>query len=104
VDDPVKDWDKWEVGEVTMLVKLRVAGWKWKNIARYLKRSEMSCRKKYSRIGTTDGLVKKWTEEETRELEELARKGFSARRIAQRIGRTRNAVLGRAHRIGARIG
>lgn len=41
-----------------------------------------------------------WTEQETDLLRDLWREGLSASQIGARIGKTRNAVLGRVHRLG----
>lgn len=45
---------------------------------------------------------KDWTQEQLHLLEKLHRQGYSAREIAGRIGKTRNAVLGRIYRLRSR--
>lgn len=45
-----------------------------------------------------------WTEDKTKRLRELLPAGMSASRIAAELGTTRNAVLGKAHRLGLKLG
>ena len=41
-----------------------------------------------------------WTAKDIAELCEYAREGLSAKQIGDKIGRTRNAVIGKLHRLG----
>ncbi|HEX8836766.1 MAG TPA: GcrA family cell cycle regulator [Candidatus Acidoferrum sp.] len=41
-----------------------------------------------------------WTEERETQLRELACSGINARKIAQALGATRNAIIGKAYRLG----
>lgn len=44
-----------------------------------------------------------WTEEEITQLRKLAREGLSGAQIAERFGITRNAILGKCHRLGIKL-
>lgn len=44
-----------------------------------------------------------WTEEEDRILADMAREGASGSEVGLRLGRSRNAIMGRAHRLGIRF-
>jgi GcrA cell cycle regulator len=43
-----------------------------------------------------------WTDERIAELEKLWRAGLTTEKIARQIGCTKNAVIGKAHRLGLR--
>jgi hypothetical protein len=45
-----------------------------------------------------------WTEARHEELVALARSGASASQIAEKIGGTRNSIIGRCHRAGIKLG
>ena len=45
-----------------------------------------------------------WTPEVKRQFEQLIYKGWNSYKIAEALGVTRNAVMGRAHRLGVRVG
>lgn len=47
------------------------------------------------------GACRGWTLEEVREAKRLQGLGLSATEVGEKIGRTRNAVLGKMHREGA---
>ena len=44
-----------------------------------------------------------WTEEAIAEMHRLAGEGFSASRIGEILGMTRNAIIGKMHRTGAKL-
>lgn len=44
-----------------------------------------------------------WSPEDTNRLRELADLGWSARRIGKALNKTRNAVIGRAWRMGIQL-
>lgn len=49
-------------------------------------------------------LPKEWPEQAVEKLKFLVKDGFSARQIADRLGFSKNAVCGKAHRLGLSIG
>jgi len=50
-----------------------------------------------------DAVAKDWTEEEMEALSRMAAEGHTAKAIAEKLGRTRNSVIGRAVRKGVKL-
>lgn len=91
----------WTDAEDARLRKMREAGADYGVCAIKLVRGYDSVRRRASRIGCVRPRGADWTPERDAELRKLWADGLSASQIAGRLGSvTRNAVLGKVHRLG----
>jgi IS30 family transposase len=69
-------------------------------IAKKLKRSLNSTKKKASQLGLSLGVTQRWTPEDVRRLRSLAKKKVPSTEIARKLGRTRKTIWQRASKLG----
>lgn len=48
-------------------------------------------------------MARMWTDDETTKLITMVKKGFNSKKMSVELGKTRNAVLGKAHRLRLKI-
>lgn len=101
---PQKKWAQWETER---LIELRQKKFGLNVIATRLGRTQGSVEHKMRRLGIFKPQMskQKWPDSEVEVLVRMASEGCSGSQIAKELPpRTRNSVLGKAHRIGISIG
>lgn len=101
----------WTDDEVSTLRRMRREGATVEAIAEELERTYESAHKKLVAIrmpcaqGAPRSLGRptQWTDEQTRQLRDLVYQRHSATTIAKAMGFTRNAIIGRCHRLGLKL-
>jgi GcrA cell cycle regulator len=90
--------------EIYRAQSMRKLGWSWRSISQVLKRPDTTIRTRLDARyrGARQGRPSHaWPEDKERRLRQLWAEGWSASQIAERIGGvSRNAVIGKLHRMG----
>jgi GcrA cell cycle regulator len=96
----------WTEQLIETMLKLQRAGLKDWQIAQRIDRSvksvahKLAAVKKARAAGRDDPPLNQWSEDRVELLRKLSGEGLSASQIAARLGITRNAALGKLHRLG----
>lgn len=91
----------WTPAQDTQLKLLYESGLPFRQIAPHFGVSFMACHKRVQRLKLGNRFIeRKWTDEMDSRLRELKAEGLSATLIGREMGKSRNAIIGRMHRLG----